>query len=75
MILVACYVIGFLLSYSMLKVEHESEKKTYTKFDRILCITFSFLSLLMVVVLLVASWFKKIAITGYWNEPVEKRSE
>jgi hypothetical protein len=57
----------------MLKIEHEAEEKTYSKLDRLLCITFSFLSILMVLALLVSSWFKKIG-PGYWNKPV-KRSE
>jgi hypothetical protein len=64
------YVIGYLLGYAMLKVEHEAEEKTYTKLDRVLCFTFSSLSLLLVLGLLVSSWFKKIGTTGYWNKPV-----
>lgn len=66
------YVIGFVLSFSMLRVEHEAEKKIYTKIDRVLCITFSFLSFLLVLALLVSSWFKKIGSTGYWDKPVKQ---
>lgn len=69
------YVIGFFISYSMLKIEQQAEEKTYTKLDRILCITFSFLSFLLVLGLLVSSWFKKIGATGYWDKPVQKLSK
>jgi membrane protein insertase Oxa1/YidC/SpoIIIJ len=74
-ILLVVYAAGFLFSYAMLKVEHEAENKSYTKLDRILCITFSFLSFILVIGLLVSAWFKKIATTGYWNRPVKQQSK
>jgi hypothetical protein len=64
-----------MISYSMLKIEHESEGKIYTRLDRVLCLTFSALSFSLVLALLVSSWFKKIGTTGYWNKPVEKPSK
>lgn len=74
-ILSVSYVVGYLFSFSMLKIEHEAESKTYTKLDRLLIIAFSFLSFILVIGLLVSAWFKKIANTGYWNEPVKKQSK
>lgn len=74
-ILLVVYACGFLTSYSMLKIEHEAESKSYTKLDRIICFTTSLFSFLTVLLLLVSSWFKKIAATGYWDRPVTKRSQ
>lgn len=74
-ILVIVYAVGVWLSRAMLQIQHEAEGKTYTKLDHILCMVFSLLSFLMVLTLLVATWFKSIAATGYWNTPVKPESK
>ena len=66
------YLIGYLASYNMLRIEQEAEEKEYTRFDRILGIVFSILSWIMVIMLLVSAWFKKIGETGYWDKPVKR---
>lgn len=74
-ILYLCYVVGFLISYAMLRIEHESENKPYTKGDRIICFALSLFSLAMVALMLVSSWFKMIRITGYWDKPVKQSTK
>jgi hypothetical protein len=71
-IIVLIYTVGFFASYSMLRIEHESEGKVYTKLDRLISIALSTLSFLAVLLILWSTWFKKISETGYWNTPVKK---
>jgi hypothetical protein len=74
-ILSVVYLIGFLLSYSMLKVERESEEKVFTRLDRIIGLGFSLFSFLVVLILLVSAWFKIIGASGYWDKPVKQTSK
>lgn len=75
-IITVTYLLGFYFSYEMIKIEHVSEGETYTKIQRIINILFSLGSFLTVIILLVSSWFQKIAKTGYWNLPViEKKNK
>ena len=69
------YVAGFLLSYSMLKIEHVSEKNVFTKGDVVIGGAMSVLSWVMVFIILVNAWFKQIKITGYWNKPAKDKHE
>lgn len=69
------YLAGFLLSYAMLRVEHEAEQNLYTKGARVLTVVLSFLSWVMIIWLLVSTWLDKISATGYWNRPVKVISE
>ena len=64
------YVIGFCFSYFMLLTEVHADKEIYTKGDRVLNITFSLLSFLWVLVILIITWVKRISMTGYWSRPV-----
>lgn len=64
------YVLGFCLSYIMLLTEVRADKEIYTKGDRLLNITFSLLSFLWVLIILIITWIKRISITGYWSRPV-----
>jgi Co/Zn/Cd efflux system component len=69
------YIIGGLISYWMLRVEHESEGQAYTFGLRLFNILFSLLSWLTVLIQLISAWFHKIKITGYWNRPIKKKTE
>lgn len=71
-IIAVVYLIGFFLSFSMLRIDHEAEGKEYTKLDRIIAFSLSLFSFLIVLVLLVSAWFKKIGATGYWDKPVKQ---
>jgi hypothetical protein len=55
----------------MLRIEHEAEGKVYTKGGRLVNLFLSMTSWLMVTFILVASWIKKIQLTGYWSKPVK----
>lgn len=63
--------VGIFISYSMMRVEHEAEGETYTKGDRIVCLVFSLLSFLMVLIILIKAWVNAISKTGYWKKPVK----
>ena len=69
------YLVGYVLSFCMFRIEQEADKETYTKGDRAACIFFSFFSLLAILYLLVSSWIGKIRGTGYWNQPVKPTEE
>lgn len=64
------YLAGYLLSFNMQKIEHEAEGKVYTKGDRTLNFILSLLSFVMILIILLSAWIRKIAATGYWNRPV-----
>lgn len=70
-ITVLLYAIGYFLSYSMLRIEHESEKLLYTHGDRLKSISLSLASFLTVVIILVITWIKSIERTGYWSRPIK----
>jgi hypothetical protein len=70
-ILIAAYMAGGLLCYTMLKVEHVSEGQPYTYGGRALAIVLSFLSWLWVLVMLIMAWVQRINATGYWDKPVK----
>lgn len=74
-IAIAMYAIGYLLCFSMLRIEQEADKEQYTKGDRVACIFISLLSFLAILVLLVIAWAGKIRQTGYWDRPVKKEDE
>lgn len=65
------YLLGFILSYSMQRVEIAAEGHDYTKGDRVLNVLLSLLSFLWVLVLLVVTWISKIRKLGYWSKPVK----
>lgn len=65
------YIAGYLLSFTMLRIEHESEGRVYTRGDRLISHSFSFGSFLTVIIILVITWIKKIGLTGYWSAPVK----
>lgn len=65
------YVIGYLLAYWMLKIEHLSEKRVFTKGDVVIGTAFSFLSWIAVAIALISAWFKQIKLTGYWDQPAK----
>lgn len=69
--LAALYLVGCLLSFWMLRVDHESEKELYTKGARVLSIILSLLSFLMILITLIAAWVHKIKLTGYWQRPIK----
>ena len=70
-ILSVVYLIGSFLAFCMLRVEHEAEKKPYTKGTRALTIALSLFSWGMVLFLPVYAWIEKINAKGYWNQPVK----
>lgn len=70
--IIAAYIAGYLLSFAMIRVEHEAEGEVYTKGDRVLAFTLPLLSFVTVLYMLVAAWISKISKTGYWNKPVKE---
>lgn len=74
-IISAIWLCGFLLSYWMIKVEHESEKEQFTHGDKVLIVILSMFSVLMILFILVSTWIKKIGKTGYWNKPVKPKAQ
>jgi heme/copper-type cytochrome/quinol oxidase subunit 2 len=70
-IIALTYVFGYFLSYSMLRIEHESEGRPYTHGDRLLSVAVSAGSLLTVVIILAITWIKNIGQSGYWAKPVK----
>jgi hypothetical protein len=75
LIITALYLFGYWLAFSMLRIEHASEKETYTKGQRLMAIALSLLSLFMVLWLCVSAWIAKINVTGYWDQPVIEDKE
>lgn len=73
MIWIAVWLFGFIVCYSMQRVEHESENQEYSKGDRVLNIVFSIFSWIWVLVILVVAWVKQINKTGYWQRPVKQK--
>jgi hypothetical protein len=71
-IIATVYLLGFGLSYSMLRIEHEAEGRVYTRLNRLANVLFSLFSFAMVVVIMAVTWFKKIGALGYWDKPVKK---
>lgn len=69
------YITGYLISYTMLRIEHAGDKEPYTKGDRALTFILSLLSFLLVLWMLITAWVRAIGATGYWNEPVKKEIE
>jgi hypothetical protein len=67
----ALYILGYILSFCMLRIEQESEKEQYTKGDRVATIVFSLFSYLTILVVLIITWVSKIKKTGYWDRPVK----
>lgn len=65
------YLVGYFLSYKMLSIDHESENKPVTHGSRTLAYILSFLSFLMVIIILVSAWIKNINASGYWNKPIK----
>lgn len=72
LILGAIYLVGCLLCYAMLRVEHAAEQKPYTYGDRLLAIFYTAFSWFVVLIMLVKAWINSISQTGYWARPVKK---
>lgn len=70
-LLLSIYIVGFFLSYWMIKVEHEADGETYTNGTKVLQVVLSFLSLIFVVFLLIAAWVR--SVHKYWNQPLDKK--
>jgi hypothetical protein len=68
-ILSIVYVIGYALSFCMLRIEQEADQEVYTKGDRVACVFISLFSFIAVLGLLIAAWVRGIRDTGYWNRP------
>lgn len=75
LIIILIWLIGFAISYLMLRTEIAAEKQPFTTGDRILSISLSLLSFAWVVVILITAWVKQIGKGGYWNEPVKKEKD
>jgi hypothetical protein len=73
--ILAAYIFGYWLAFSMLRVEHAAEKEVYTRGTRLLAIALSLLSFLLVMWLCISAWIEKINKTGYWDEPVVQDKE
>ena len=61
-----------MLSYWMLKVEHESEKEPYTHGDKVLAVLLSLLSIAMIFFILFKAW--SVTVNNYWGKPVNKNN-
>lgn len=62
---------GFLLSYWMLKVEHEAESDKYTNGEKVVCVLLSILSMGMVLYMLIAAWSN--SVKKYWHKPAKHK--
>jgi hypothetical protein len=71
-IISAIWLAGFLLSFWMLRVEHEAESEQYTHGDKVLSVLLSILSFAMVLFILVKAWAGNIGAKGYWSKPVKQ---
>lgn len=69
-IIAISWLVGFLLSFWMLKVEHEAEEEEYTNGDKVLQVILSILSIVMVLYLLVQAWSK--SVKKYWGKPIRQ---
>lgn len=74
-ILLFFYALGYLVAFSMLRIEHEAEGKTYTKGDRFASILLSVFSWAMVLFSLIVGWFQRIKALGYWAKPVKPETK
>lgn len=72
-ILLAVYLLGYVLSFVMQRTEIASEKQPYTFGDRLLIASLSILSFAWVMVILIAAWVKQIKNTGYFNEEIKPK--
>lgn len=72
-IIALIWLAGFLLSFWMLRAEHDAEKETYTNGDRVLSVLLSTLSFLMILFILVKAWAANIGAKGYWSKPVKHK--
>lgn len=73
-IIAIIWLAGFLLSYWMLKVEHEAEAENYTNGEKALQVLLSILSMAMVLFLLVNAWQQ--SVQKFWKKPlVNKKTE
>lgn len=66
------YLLGLLISMTMLKVEQESEGDPITKADIAIRKGLSMLSWLMVIICLVRGWFYATDKNGYWKKPIKE---
>lgn len=71
--IIAVWLIGVVICYSMQRVEHESEEQDYTKGDRVINIVFSLLSWFWILVILIIAWVNQVKKTGYWSRPVKQK--
>jgi hypothetical protein len=62
---------GFVLSYWMLTVEHESEDKVWTHGDKTLMVLLSMFSFAMVLLMLIKAW--AASVNAYWSKPVKTK--
>lgn len=69
------YLAGTVLSFLMARTEIAAEKELYTFGNRLITISFSLLSFVSVIIILISAWIKLIRLTGYWDEPVKKPDE
>ena len=64
------YVLGIIVSYWMLKIDHVSEGQPYTHGVKTVNIVLSLISWLVVLIILIAAWISGVRKTGYWNKPI-----
>ncbi len=72
-IIAITWLSGFILSFWMLKAEHEAETKEYTNGDKATAVLLSLLSFAMVLFVLVKAW--AASVPGYWNKSVRPAKE
>jgi hypothetical protein len=72
-IIALIWLVGFLLSYWMLKAEHESEAEEYTNGDKAWQVILSTLSWLMVFIVLIKAWVN--SVNSFWNKPLLNKKE
>lgn len=69
------YLVGCMLAYVMLLVEHQAESLDITIGDRALCLLLCTLSWVMVLIQLAVAWVKYVGRTGYWQRSVKPKSD
>jgi hypothetical protein len=70
---IVIYLVGCILAYTMLFVEHQAENPDITIGDRALCLLLCFLSFVMVLIQLSIGWVKHVGRTGYWQRSIKPK--
>lgn len=74
-ILFTVWIVGFLISYWMMKVEIDSEGRPFTFGHSLFRLIYALASWITITIMLVTAWYRLIGISGYWNKPVKRSKD